>query len=156
MAVAHYYVSANSGSDGNSGASPDEAWATIDHAASQDYSGNADGTDIHVAAGTYRETPVVDYAGAASRVVRFIGDPESQWFPDESPGRVRVTVCSADEIGNPTAYVITSAYDYVEWHNLHVDGGERGFYFAASSTVRKAVRCLVFARQHGLSGGLGG
>jgi len=154
MALAHRYVSANTGSDANPGTSPDQAWATIDHAASQDFSGNADGTDIHLAPGTYRETVVVDYPGAASRLVRFIGDPQGQWFPDEPPGRVRVTACNASEIANPSAHVITSAQDYVEWHCLHVDGGDRAFNFGAFSTVRKAVRCVIFAGGAGLFGGL--
>lgn len=53
LLAADHYVNAESGSDSNSGASPENAWATITHALSAVICSPSDPASIHVAAGTY-------------------------------------------------------------------------------------------------------
>jgi hypothetical protein len=149
MAIAHYYVSAARGSDTNPGTSPELAWATLDYAASRDYSSHPNGADIHVAPGVYRETVVVDYAGAANRVTRFLADPLCLWFPDENPGRVRITDANSSEHHpNGTSFtVITCNRDYVEFHEFYIDASYRAVQFTAQGTGRALHRCTIFSRE---------
>jgi hypothetical protein len=152
MAVAHRYVRTD-GNNANNGTTAALAWATLDYAASQDYSGNADGTDIHVAPGTYRETVVVDFAGASGRVTRFLADPENLWFgANAKPGRVRVTDANSSEqhANGGTATVITCNKDYVEFHDFYIDSSYYGVNFTAQGTGRALYRCRVDAGMDGV------
>ncbi len=123
--MADYYVSAENGNDGNTGLSEAQAWATIDKAASDVLAGN----DVHIAPGIYRETVVADNAGALGNPIRFIGDPECLHFANESPGRVRITDTNASEEVQDDPELISSKQDYVEWHNLHLDGADQAIDF---------------------------
>jgi hypothetical protein len=152
MAVVHRYVRTD-GNNANSGATAALAWATLDYAASQDYSGNADGTDIHVAPGTYRETVVVDFAGASGRVTRFLGDPENLWFgATANPGRVRITDANSSEQhpNGGTAVVISCNKDYVEFHDFYLDASYRAVNFTAQGTGRALNKCMIFSRETGV------
>jgi hypothetical protein len=140
MADVHYYVSL-SGNDANTGLSEEQAWRTLDYAASTIVAAVGGDTYCHIAPGTYRETVTADNAGTdATHRIIFQGDPECLWFTNEKPGRVRITAADASEVPHATNYTITSNKDYVEWWNLVVDGGAAGFWFQATGQLGRVVQ----------------
>lgn len=162
--MAVFYVSAQTGDDSDNGTTAALAKATVN--AGIDLLTTA-GDILFIAPGTYREiitmsSPAVD--GASGDHTKVVGDPDCEQFPGEEKGVVRITGLTADEktqdTGNGTAIFYVNQ-DYIELHNLHVDGG--GHTFASDLTTQKnsygirssvdghsnAFNCLVQAIQYG-------
>ncbi len=140
----------DNGSDAAAGTSEGAAWATIDKAASDVTAGNT----IAIAPGTYRETIVADNAGTAGNQIKFVGDPECLYFDNENPGRVRITDTNAAEEPQNSAEGITSKRDYVEWHNLWIDGAIETIDFGTSyAASRIAYDCVLTAKAYGIVDG---
>ena len=110
--AATYYVR-TSGSDGNSGLSPAQAWRTIQHA------GDAveEGDTVYIGAGTYTDSVSVQESGSSGSPIRFIADTAGTFTGDAG-----AVVLSAG--GN--AFFIDEE-DHIHVTGLRVTGGSDGF-----------------------------
>jgi hypothetical protein len=149
VSVQHWYISTH-GDDVCDGRSASTAWRTPSHAGLQDLGNPYGGSLVHLAPGTYRGPVVVAYPGYdASNPTRFVGDPECQWFPDENPGRVRVTACGESEVPAASGNVVTCLKAYIEFIRLHIDGAPQAVVFDDYMGGRWTRDCVV---QGGYSG----
>ena len=137
--MATYYVSAQTGNDSDDGSSVANAFATLQ--AGIDAIGAA-GDMVYVAPGTYREIITFSSAvnGGSGDHIKVIGDPDCEIFAGETKGVIRVTGLNDDDYvtdasnGNGTIYVNKQ---WVELHNLHVDGG--GHTFESALTTQRTA-----------------
>ena len=127
--MAIYYIS-KYGDDNNNG-SLNLPFLTIHYADTQISAGDT----IYIAQGVYREKVQFGTSGRAGNHIRWIGDPDLNQFSQANvpaasasyeKGIVRVTMADENEQfdGDNNCYALyTFTKTYIEFHNLHADGG---------------------------------
>tara|TARA_A100001201_G_scaffold112538_2_gene96391 strand:+ start:1251 stop:2945 length:1695 start_codon:yes stop_codon:yes gene_type:complete len=134
--MATFYVSAQTGDDGNDGTSAANAKATLQ--AGLDALSSA-GDILYIAPGIYRGIFDMDNAvnGTTSANNKIIGDPDCEQFPGEEKGVIRITNTDKNDINAQTSNstVLGRVFEITKLrtclHNLHVDGGGNPFLDAA-------------------------
>ena len=126
MADIHYFVSVTNGDDANDGLTVATAWKTLTKAAvTVPAPVGGFNNYIYFAPGVYREKfiPANSGASATSKII-FKGDPHCVYFPNEIPGKCRITGTDAQEMPTSGAVLDWVGKTNVELCDCQVDGSQ--------------------------------